>query len=102
MALGGTLNIRNMSPHARHPVALRADHFSLSVTGPNGAKVASDLGCFSDYNTDGKYVDYVGNGVYTVNLTTYNASCATPTGHADHSPSRSPPPPRSPRPPPRS
>jgi hypothetical protein len=29
-----------------------------------------------------KYVDYVGNGVYTVNLTTYNASCGAPTTQA--------------------
>jgi hypothetical protein len=56
------------------------DHFNLSVTGPNGAKVASDLSCFTDYNADGKFVDYVGNGIYTVTVTNYTASgCATPT-----------------------
>jgi hypothetical protein len=77
VALAGTLNIRNMNPM----IGIRstaADRFSLSVTGPNGAKVASDLICFSDYNTDGKPVDYVGNGVYTVTLTTYtNNTCTT-------------------------
>jgi hypothetical protein len=79
VALAGTLNIRNMNPM----IGIRstpADHFNLSVTGPNGAKVASDLSCFSDYNTDGKPVDYVGNGPYTVTLTTYSSNtCATAT-----------------------
>ncbi len=79
VALGGTLNIRNMNPM----LGIRStptDFFSLSVTGPNGAKVASDLSCFRDYNTDGKPVDYVGNGVYTATLTTYStSSCATAT-----------------------
>jgi hypothetical protein len=79
VALGGTLNIRNMSPMLGIRSAA-TDHFNLSVTGPNGAKVASDLNCFSDYNADGKFVDYVGNGVYTATVTNYTASgCATPT-----------------------
>jgi hypothetical protein len=82
VALGGTLNIRNMSPMLGIRSAA-TDHFTLTVTGPNGAKVASDLSCFSDYNTDGKFVDYVGNGVYTVTVTNYTASsCATPVGAA--------------------
>jgi hypothetical protein len=75
VALGGTLNIRNMNPL----IGIRSastDHFTLSVTGPNGAKVASDLNCFSDYNTDMKPVDYIGNGTYTVTLTTFtNGTC---------------------------
>jgi hypothetical protein len=77
IALGGPINIRNMNPL----LGIRsttADHFNLSVTGPNGAKVASDLSCFSDYNTDTKPVDYVGNGTYTVTLTTFtNNTCTT-------------------------
>jgi hypothetical protein len=78
--LGGTLNMRNMNPTLGIR-SLATDHFNLSVVGPNGAKVATDLTCFSDYNTDQKPVDYVGNGVYTVTVTTYTSnSCATPTG----------------------
>jgi hypothetical protein len=58
-----------------------SDNFTLTVTGPTGAKVASDLNCFSNYNASGKPVDYVGNGVYTVTVTTYSAAgCATATG----------------------
>jgi hypothetical protein len=73
--IAGALNIRNMNPKLAIS-STAADRFSLSVTGPNGAKVASDLNCFSNYNTSGKFVDYVGNGVYTVTVTTYtNVGC---------------------------
>jgi hypothetical protein len=77
IALGGPINMRNMNPQLVIS-STAADHFNLSVTGPNGAKVASDLSCFSDYNTNQKYVDYVGNGAYTVTLTTFtNSTCTT-------------------------
>ena len=73
IALGGTLNIRNMTPKlAISPTG--SDHWGVSVTGPNGALVASDTGCLMNPLPE-KFVDYVGNGTYTVNLTTYNASC---------------------------
>ncbi len=74
VALGGTINIRNMNPQLS---ASGTDSYGLTVTGPNGAKVASDVSCRTTPLT-GWYVDYVGNGAYTVNLTTYNASCTTP------------------------
>jgi hypothetical protein len=76
IALGGPINMRNMNPL----LGIRStntDFFSLSVTGPNGAKVASDLSCFSNYNTDIKPVDYVGNGAYTVVLTTFTNNTCT-------------------------
>jgi hypothetical protein len=80
IGLGGTLNIRNMNPTLGIS-STSSDFFNLSVTGPTGVKVASDLSCFSNYNTTGKPVDYVGNGVYTVTVTTFSSgSCATPTG----------------------
>jgi len=78
VALGGTLNIRNMNPQLGINAAM-ADHWGVSVTGPNGAVVARDTGCLIGPFTSPIYVDYVGNGVYTVNLSTYNASCASPT-----------------------
>jgi hypothetical protein len=74
VALAGTINIRNMNPQLS---ASGTDSYGLTVTGPNGAKVASDVSCRTSPLT-GWYVDYVGNGTYTVNLTTYNASCTTP------------------------
>jgi hypothetical protein len=77
IALGSTINMRNMNPL----LGIRSgstDFFNLSVLGPNGAKVATDLSCFSDYNTDIKPVDYIGNGTYTVVLTTFtNNLCTT-------------------------
>jgi hypothetical protein len=77
IGLGGTLNIRNMNPLLGIS-STTTDFFSLSVVGPNGAKVASDLDCFSNYTTTQKPVDYVGNGTYTVTLTTFtNNTCTT-------------------------
>jgi hypothetical protein len=77
IALRGTLSIRNMSPQLAI-TADTADFWSLSVTGPNGAKVASDLGspCFNG-NFSPALVDYVGNGAYTVTLRTYTSSACT-------------------------
>jgi hypothetical protein len=76
IALGSTINMRNMNPLLGIS-STSADFFNLSVTGPNGAKVASDLSCFSNYNTSQKPVDYVGNGSYTVVLTTFTNSTCT-------------------------
>jgi hypothetical protein len=77
IALGSTINMRNMNPLLGIS-STATDFFNLSVTGPNGAKVASDLSCFSAYNTSQKPVDYVGNGTYTVVLTTFtNNLCTT-------------------------
>jgi len=43
--------------------------------------VSSDTGCLGG-PLSSKFVDYVGNGAYTVNLTTYNASCGAPSTQA--------------------
>jgi hypothetical protein len=77
--LAGALNIRNMNPQLAISSSA-TDFFALSVTGPTGTKVASDVTCSSNYNMSQKHVDYVGNGTYTVSLTTFSSSsCATPT-----------------------
>jgi hypothetical protein len=78
IALGGTLNIRNMNPMLALS-STAADHFNLSVTGPSGAKVATDLSCFSNYTTSSKPVDYVGNGVYTVTVANFTTNTCTGT-----------------------
>ena len=79
VALAGAINIRNMSP--KLTTASGADNYTLSVTGPNGAKVATDLSCRSTPLTTPWYVDYVGNGVYTVTVTNYTSNtCATANG----------------------
>src|SRR3954451_13810254 len=46
VALGGTLNIRNMNPQLAIAAAA-TDHWGISVTGPNGAPVSSDTGCLT-------------------------------------------------------
>lgn len=79
IALGGPVAIRTMSPQLTL-VASASEHTSLTVTGPTGTKVASDLTCFSG-PLSGKSVDFVGNGTYTVVLTTFgDAACKTQTG----------------------
>jgi hypothetical protein len=77
VALGGTLNIRNMNPKLSFS-ALNTDFWKASITGPTGATAAIDCGSGP---FPSKQVDYVGNGVYTVTVTTYSAAgCATATG----------------------
>jgi hypothetical protein len=84
VALSGTLNIRNMNPQLTFN-ALATDHWGVSITGPNGAAVASAVTCTTG-TVSSKYVDYIGNGVYTVTLTNYAANCTTPTGPAQSLP----------------
>jgi hypothetical protein len=71
--IAGALNIRNMNPQLAIN-ALATDRWGASVTGPNGAIVGGDTGCLVG-SLPTKFVDYVGNGVYTVHLTLYSASC---------------------------
>ena len=79
VALGGTLNLRNMNPQLTTSSA-PTDNYTLTVTGPNGAKVA-DRPCSSTPLTSPLSVDYVGNGAYTVVVANYTSTtCATPTG----------------------
>ena len=76
--LGGTLNIRNMNPQLSF-AALTTDHWGATVTGPNGVAVSSPISCGTGPFSP-KLVDYIGNGVYTVTVTNYNASCSAPAG----------------------
>jgi hypothetical protein len=77
VALGGTLNIRNMNPQLAI-TSTAADHYTVSVTGPSGAKVASDVECFVGATTAlPKPVDYIGNGTYTVTVTNFTDTNCT-------------------------
>ena len=76
IALGGTLNIRNMNPMLALS-STASDHFNMSVTGPSGAKVATDLSCFTNDTTSSKPVDYIGNGVYTVTVANFSSNTCT-------------------------
>jgi hypothetical protein len=78
IALGGTLNIRNMNPQLAIVSTAATDRFVVSVTGPTGTKVASDIGCFVGAANLPAPVDYVGNGTYTVSVTTFaDDNCTT-------------------------
>ena len=78
LALGGTLNIRNMNPQLSF-AALTTDHWGATVTGPGGVAVSSPINCGTGPFSP-KLVDYIGNGAYTVTVTNYNASCSAPVG----------------------
>ncbi len=76
IALGGTLNIRNMNPELSF-AALTTDHWGATITGPGGVAVTSPINCGTGPLS--RSADYIGNGVYTVTLTNYNASCSAAT-----------------------
>ena len=76
IALGGTLNIRNMNPVLSF-AALTTDHWGATITGPGGVAVTSPINCGTGPLP--RSADYIGNGVYTVTLTNYNASCSAAT-----------------------
>ncbi len=73
--LGGTLNIRNMSPTLAF-TAGASDNWGASVTGPTGAAVAFPTNCGTG-SVSAKSVDYVGNGVYTVTVANYANGCGS-------------------------
>ena len=79
VALGGAINLRNMSPKvAVTPGA--GEHYGFTVSGPNGGQVAVPDSCVGTSDTP-RTVDYVSNGLYTVNLTKYSdVNCTNATG----------------------
>jgi hypothetical protein len=84
IALGGTINIRNMNPQVAPAAIVSGDRYSITVTGPNGAQVAVPASCYAatEPPPSPRSVDYVGNGVYTVTLTHYasgNTGCTAAT-----------------------
>ncbi len=72
ITLGGTLNIRNMNTQL-NVTAAATDNWKITASGPNGAKVVNDSLCTTGSAT-GPSVDYVGNGTYTVSVTTFAGS----------------------------
>jgi hypothetical protein len=76
--LTGALNIRNMNPQVSF-AALTTDRWSATITGPGGAQVSSPVSCGTGPFPN-KLVDYIGNGTYTVTVTTYGATCSAVAG----------------------
>jgi hypothetical protein len=75
--------IRNMDPQIGVAATPTAGYFSVSVTGPDGVPVASPINCYLATSPSSRYVDYRGNGTYTVVVTAFanksDYSCKTPT-----------------------
>src|SRR4051812_24786137 len=59
VALGGPINIRNMSPQVALTPA-SGEHYGFTVTGPNGGQVSSPATCVAAGDAP-RTVDYVGN-----------------------------------------
>jgi hypothetical protein len=80
LAQGAPLTIHNPAPNVG--IAFPGDgRFSATVTGPDGVPVSSALTCFiNDQFT--RYVDWRGNGNYTITITNYakaDTNCAKAT-----------------------
>jgi hypothetical protein len=80
IALSGAISIRNMNPQVAVTLDPNTEHYGFTVTGPNGEQVAVQDSCVSPGDAP-RSVDYVGNSVYTVNLTRYSDQfCTSPAG----------------------
>jgi hypothetical protein len=81
IAQGAPASIRNQSPTVGLAFPSQDGRFSATVTGPDGIPVSSALTCFiNDAFT--RYVDWRGNGNYTVTITNYakaDTACKTAT-----------------------
>jgi hypothetical protein len=72
IAQGATAAIRNMEPTVGLGFPSKDARFSATVSGPDGVAVSSPLSCFID-DSFTRYVDWRGNGNYTVTITNYAA-----------------------------
>jgi hypothetical protein len=81
IAQGAPVSIRNQSPTVGLAFPSQDGRFSATVTGPDGIPVSSALTCFiNDAFT--RYVDWRGNGNYTITITNYakaDTACAKAT-----------------------
>lgn len=81
LAAGAPATIRNMQPKVGLGFPSQEARFSATVTGPDGVAVSSALSCLLDDNFN-RYVDWRGNGTYTVTITNYakaDTTCKTAT-----------------------
>lgn len=78
VAIGTGLNVRYMNQQIT-VAAASTDHWRFDVVGPPPAGlVSSQTPCTTGSSNDGRYVDYIGNGPYTVRITTYSdGNCTT-------------------------
>jgi hypothetical protein len=77
---GAPAAIRNMQPTVGIGFPSTEGRYSATVTGPDGVAVSSAQTCYTNYNTN-RFVDWRGNGNYTVAITNYakaDTTCKTP------------------------
>jgi hypothetical protein len=80
LAQGAPAAIRNMQPTVGIGFPSTEGRYSATVTGPDGVAVSSAQTCYTNFNTN-RYVDWRGNGNYTVAITNYakaDTACKTP------------------------
>jgi hypothetical protein len=68
--------IRNMSPQVAFGLQAGEQSYAFNVVGPNGV-VAASSSC-STPTSSPRTVSYLGNGVYTLNVTSFSNICTTP------------------------
>jgi hypothetical protein len=81
LAQGTPTSIRHMSPNVGLAFPPAAARYSATVTGPDGTAVSPPQSCYSTSPTT-RYVDFRGNGNYTVTVTNFaqaDTTCKTPT-----------------------
>jgi hypothetical protein len=81
IAQGAPTAIRNMSPNVQLAFPPAAARYSSTVTGPDGTAVSPPQSCYST-SPSTRYVDFRGNGSYTVTITNFaqaDTACKTAT-----------------------
>ncbi|MCW2985706.1 MAG: hypothetical protein JWR63_3276 [Conexibacter sp.] len=81
IAQGAPASIRTMQPTVGIGFPSKEGRFSASVVGPDGVAVSSNLDCFT-WDSWTRYVDWRGNGNYTVTITNFakaDTTCKTAT-----------------------
>jgi hypothetical protein len=81
LAQNAPVTIRNVNPTVGIGFANTEGRFSSSLIGPDGVAVSSAQSCLLNYNTN-RYVDWRGNGNYTLTVTNYakaDTTCKTAT-----------------------
>jgi hypothetical protein len=81
IAQGTTTTIRNMSPNVQLAFPPAAARYSSTVTGPDGTAVSPPQSCYTT-SPSTRYIDFRGNGNYTVTITNFasaDTTCKTPT-----------------------
>src|SRR5262245_23464162 len=77
LAVGAPPTIRNMST----TMFVNTDEgktYTARVIGPDGQQAGVQISCGTTGTESNRGVDYHGNGTYTLTVTVYNGTCATP------------------------